>query len=258
MQEAIATTLMIKDIKKVLLGWIESEIHEGKESMACPEAMEGVGKLVDMVKDLSEAEKCCMEKKYYEVMTCLALEEDGDPELNTRMGYDHWRYADGKYAPKGRGHRSGYTPQHISPRAIDMIPESMRDSMVNPHMVRMGYDSGDRENMSHSGGRGSDEYGASEPNRSHMGHDWPEYDGRGTSIYGQDYDNYKSAKRHYHEAGGTTEKGKMHHQEMNRSIEKAATHTAEALMEMWEDADPETRQKVEKSVTKLATEMKIR
>lgn len=62
---------------------------------------EWLGEITDMVKDLNEAE--------YYARISEAMDEEGE-----RMGYDRWRYANGEYAPKGRGHL-GYTPMHDVP-----------------------------------------------------------------------------------------------------------------------------------------------
>ena len=35
-------------------------------------------------------------------------------DQNGRMGYDNWRYSSGRFAPKGRGHYSGFTNPYIS------------------------------------------------------------------------------------------------------------------------------------------------
>lgn len=83
-----------------------------------------MGKVIDMMKDLSEA-------IYYRELTKTMQEYDPDEnmEMFDRYGdggrrfYDHYRYADGRFAPKGQGtYRRGY----IEPD-YHMTPEMYRD-----------------------------------------------------------------------------------------------------------------------------------
>lgn len=68
-----------------------------------------MGKVTDMLKDLSEA-------MYYRVLTNTMLESDAEEVLDMfdrygedRRYYDHYRYKNGRFAPKGKGtYRRGY------------------------------------------------------------------------------------------------------------------------------------------------------
>ncbi len=249
MKETLATIGMIGGVKQTLLEWIACEVSEGKEYFREPCVVEAVGQLVDMVKDLSETEEKCMKKKYYEVMTCLALEEDGDPEFSQRMGYDNWRYSDGRYASKGHGHRTGYTPNPFIRGADPYIPYHMRGDMMDGHMIRMGYDDGDPRGSWN--GETPVTGDMSKSPRNTMGYDLAEYsDGRSMSVHGMDYDNYKSAKRHYTESHKDEDKMKM-----NENIEKSTIRAMESLRDMWVDADPRVREKMKKDVGQLFQEM---
>ena len=66
------------------------------------------GGMVDMVKDLAEAEEKHWKACYYRYI----LEEMESRKTELRYGepagYDNRRYASGRYAPAGRGHISGY------------------------------------------------------------------------------------------------------------------------------------------------------
>lgn len=79
---------------------------------------EKLGEYTDMVKDLNEAE--------YYARISHAMKEDGEAK-GYRMGYDRYRYANGEFAPKGRGHL-GYTPMHID----------MNERMGYPSPMEMG------------------------------------------------------------------------------------------------------------------------
>lgn len=84
----------------------EKQFDNGIESVDTAE----MGQVTDMLKDLAEA-------MYYRTLTKAM--DDSDPEeimeMFERYGdggrryYDHYRYADGRFAPKGRGtYRRGY------------------------------------------------------------------------------------------------------------------------------------------------------
>jgi hypothetical protein len=102
----------------------EKQFDNGIESVDTAE----MGQVTDMLKDLAEA-------MYYRTLTKAM--EDSDPEeimeMFERYGdggrryYDHYRYADGRFAPKGRGtYRRGYD----EPPYYHMTPEMYR-SMEN-------------------------------------------------------------------------------------------------------------------------------
>lgn len=82
-----------------------------------------MGQVTDMLKDLAEA-------MYYRELTKAMQESDPDEimEMFDRYGdgrryYDHYRYADGRFAPKGRGtYRRGYE----EPPYYRMTPEMYR------------------------------------------------------------------------------------------------------------------------------------
>lgn len=94
-----------------------------------------MGKVIDMMKDLSEA-------MYYRTLTKAMEDSDSDEvlEMFERYGdggkrfYDHYRYSDGRFAPKGHGtYRRGYE----EPPYYHMTPEMYRD--MDRDMGRMYY-----------------------------------------------------------------------------------------------------------------------
>lgn len=93
----------LNEIKHDLIDAVKAELAHGVQNVNTSE----MGEVIDMIKDLASAEKDCMEACYYEAVT-EAMEEydEGDSK---RMGYDRWRYASGRFAPKGRG-TYGYLP----------------------------------------------------------------------------------------------------------------------------------------------------
>lgn len=98
----------------------KSEFERGIENVDTCE----MGKVTDMLKDLAEA-------MYYRTLT-KAMDESEDDEIlemfdrygDDRRYYDHYRYKNGRFAPKGKGtYRRGYeeTPYyHMTP---DMYKE---------------------------------------------------------------------------------------------------------------------------------------
>ena len=108
-----------------------SEFDKGIENVNVEEMSEAV----DMIKDLCEAEyravivksmkKADEEEEEYDKELLKALKAEYGEESGRRF-YDHYRYADGRFAPKGKGtYRRGYE----EPPYMHMYPEAehMRD-----------------------------------------------------------------------------------------------------------------------------------
>lgn len=105
----------------------KSEMESGIENVDTCE----MGKVVDMMKDLSEA-------IYYRTLTKAMDESNLEETLEMferygdgRRFYDKYRYADGRFAPKGRGtYRRGYDEPyyHMNPNMYsEHEPEYWRD-----------------------------------------------------------------------------------------------------------------------------------
>lgn len=92
------------EIKDTLLDWLTREVGKGKDDFDPL----GASKTTDMIKDLSETIEKCTKAKYYNYLMCTMVDQNKeDPE--ERYGYDNYRYANGRFAPSGHGHRSGYS-----------------------------------------------------------------------------------------------------------------------------------------------------
>ncbi len=122
----------------------KNQLDKGASSVNTDE----MGKVVDMIKDLSEAEyysRIAKSMEEYEEdekeaeKFRLHLFEEKFGESDGRRFYDHYRYANGRFAPKGSGtYRRNYSPYLNSgymPEWDDM--EQMRD--VDRHNGRMYY-----------------------------------------------------------------------------------------------------------------------
>lgn len=235
---------------------IDHDLDKGVDNMD----VEVAGKMVDMVKDMCEAKEKVAKTCYYKsiVKAMEKAEEDEDLERRMmecsddgqwgRMGYDRWRYpSSGRFAPKGRGRRSGYTPY------LHMM-EDMDDEYDFPEMMnyRMGYSGGKGGNSGmnrggqsmNSGGRGGRDdmdgsYGYSMGNRGDSNNQ-----GRNEgSRYGRSYDNYRTAKRHYTESQTPEEQKKM-----RESIAEVFDDMEDITVDMVKDMSAEDKAKYRKKL----------
>ena len=122
----------IHEIREKLTECTKSQFDKGIDHVDTCEA----GKVIDMIKYLAEAE-------YYATLAITMQEYDQDEsmEMFERYGdgdrryYDHYRYVDGRFAPKGRGtYRRGYE----EPPYYHMTPEMYHRDM-DRDMGRMYY-----------------------------------------------------------------------------------------------------------------------
>lgn len=122
----------IHEMREKLTECTKSQFDKGIDHVDTCEA----SKVIDMIKDLAEAE-------YYATLAITMQEYDPDEnmEMFERYGdggkrfYDHYRYADGRFAPKGHGtYRRGYE----EPPYYHMTPEMYHRDM-DRDMGRMYY-----------------------------------------------------------------------------------------------------------------------
>lgn len=133
-----------------------AELDKGIENVDTKE----MGEVVDMIKDLNEAEYRAVivksmkevdeKQKEYDKELLRALKDEYGEEGGRRY-YDHYRYANGRFAPKGKGtYRRGYEElpyMHMYPEA-----EHMRD--MDRDYGKMYYTepmTGNTQHMSESG-----------------------------------------------------------------------------------------------------------
>lgn len=135
-----------------------AELDKGIENVDTKE----MGEVADMIKDLNEAEYRAVivksmkeadeERKEYDKELLRVLKDEYGEEGGRRY-YDHYRYADGRFAPKGHGtYRRGYEEPpyyHMPVNYNDM--EYMRDmdksqgkmyysEPIAPHVSESNYD----------------------------------------------------------------------------------------------------------------------
>lgn len=121
-----------------------NEFEKGIENVDTSE----MGEVVDMIKDLAEAEyhsiiskamkKADEEEEEYDKELLRSLKAEYGEESGRRY-YDHYRYANGRFAPKGKGtYRRGYEEPPYYHMPINYNdPEYMRD--MDKDMGRMYY-----------------------------------------------------------------------------------------------------------------------
>lgn len=201
-------------IKKDLIRLFSSELHtKGVNELDAKEC----GEVADMIKDLAEAEKACMEAYYYETVVKAMEGADQEDWDNERMGYNARRYSSGRYAPKGRGTtRMGYMPDP------DYDYPEHEAYLHDPNMIL-----------------------ARDKHR--MGYDWDPDD---DPTQSREYNEYKRAKRHYKEMNSPEEKQKMD-EHATRHLHQAM----DSFRDIWKDADPVMRKKMKADLTALLGDM---
>ena len=204
----------IDDMKKQLMSWIQAEISKGVHDVDGQE----LGCVVDMIKDLSEAQKSIWESCYYKSIVDAMKKAEMEPGMPMmpreyqvdayRMGYNPNRNSMGQYSD-GRG-RSGYDEPY--------------------------WTTGNDDQRSGKQGYSPDVY-------SRMMDD-------GQERYGREFERYRQARRGYTESHNENDRKKMKEHGMHHLNEAIAT-----FKEMWDGADPELRQKMKTDLTKLMGEM---
>lgn len=228
----------IKELKQELVECFKAEVS--KKGLDCMNTEEA-GEVIDMIKDLAETEKCCMEALYYQKVTEAMLSYD-----EPRYGYNPNRSAStGRYTSGGgRGGRMGFKPHEPwmseDPWNGDMYMES----------AMMGYDG----SSSSSGGRSrgsSGSRGGSYGGSSSMGY-WPGREGMDhmDPRYGEEYNRYRMTRRHYTETKSAEDK-----KEMSEHAEKHLRDSIDTMKDIWGDAEPELKRKMKEDLTKLVNSM---
>ena len=215
---------------------VKSKVEaRGIDNVSYEDAKE-LGEWVDIAKDI-----VCYDKdmRLIEAMD----EEEKYDEMEYRMGY-RGRDSRGRFVHRtGRGRSAGYTPYvHMMPPFMDDMYDEY-DGMM-PEDYRMGYSDGrggrsgnygDTGNSGNSGGQGnnSGRYGYSEGNR-------------GGSRYGESYDDYRRARRHYSET-----KSPEHQKEMKEKIGEVFDDMEAITIDMVKDMSPEDKQKYQLKLQKM-------
>ena len=244
-------------------------IHETMEKLskyACEEACKNVeeidtkelGEVVDMISDLAKAEYHARiskameeeEKDEQEEIKHIMREmkEQYGEEEGERRFYDNYRYANGRFAPKGRGTRRGYTPVYrMTPEMYrENSPEYYRDMDKQSRGV-MYFSSPISGGNMEGNGRAYTE-GYSDGNR--KGYEEGMRDGERMGRNSQLGSRYENAKRSYQEVksvhnSGSTEDKKI----IMKEIEKVIDVVMPELQQLVENCGPEVKSLVKTKVT---------
>lgn len=193
---------------------VKSKVEtRGIDNVSYDEVKE-IGEWVDIAKDI-----VCYDKdmRIIEAMD----EEEKYSDMDYRMGY-RGRDSKGRFVHRsGRGRSAGCTPYvHMIPPFMDGMYDEY-DGMM-PEDYRMGYSDG-------RGGR-SGNYGGSEHSEN--------AGNRGGSRYGESYDDYRKARRHYTETHSAE-----HQKEMRDKISEVFDDMETITVDMVKDMSPEDKQR---------------
>lgn len=205
---------MIEDLSSYGKCMIESGTGEGDVNLC------EAGQIVDMIKDLADAEYHARMAKYLEKQEDEEEEEDEYllrmlreqyGEEDGKRYYDNYRYANGRFAPKGRGRRMGYPypdyhmmPEYYEDRDLDLDIGRMYSPIVQ----------GDNRYME-------------------------------SSKYGSSYDNYMRKRKGY----STSDPAQKH--ERMKLMEEESGEIISMISDMIEDASPEEKNILKNKLTKL-------
>lgn len=171
--EMMAELNDIKEIKKTLTSWLKEEVNAGKDCIH----LESAGATSDMIKDLAEATKECLEAMYYKtVIEAMNSHKDESYDDEEVRGYNHRHLGNGELARAGHGHMvRGYRPY------VDQEPylDAYLHDPTFEHRMKEGHGNA----------------------------------GYNRSRHGEIYDNYQKAKMGYQESKSPTDKEAMntHH-----------------------------------------------
>ena len=255
----------IKRIHEMIKKLTECAMSEMNSGMANVDTEE-MALCVDMIKDLCCAEKDALITKAMQeaeeeekLIEKLGISEDDmryyGGSNGSRRYYDNYRYANGRFAPKGRGTRRGYdepvyyhmTPSEYREHLGDM--DYWRD-MDRQSLGRMYYSSGQGGNSS-TGGASSGSMGYSENSRGYSNN---------TRNYGGNSRGYESrserARRGYEETR-EMHKGNSAEDKQNKmqSLEEYMKELSSDLTDLVKEMTPEERSMMKSKLTTLANKV---
>lgn len=253
----------MKPIKKIcekVMDIVSTEFEKGAENVDTKE----MGEAIDIIKDLYEAKEkiakgcyykyilAAMEKEeneeqeYKKVMEKMREEYSSEDDDTERRFYDNYRYANGRFAPKGRGtRRRGYAePLYHMPMDYDYDRDL--DRMTGNRMYYSGGGS-NGGNMNGSSSRGYED-GYSDGNR--RGYSDGVRDGEQRGRNSRSESRYERAKRGYQESkemhnSGSAEDKKLNMKEMEKLINIIFDEIDEAL----DGESPEMKSMVKAKIT---------
>lgn len=203
------------------------------------EDVKELGEWVDIAKDI-----VCYDKDMRLIEAMDEEEKYGD--MDYRMGY-RGRDSRGRFVHRpGRGRSAGYTPYvHMMPPFMDGMYDEYEGMM--PEDYRMGYSEGRGGRSGNYGNSGnSGNYGNNVGQESNSGRYGYSEGNRGGSRYGESYDDYRRARRHYSET-----KSAEHQKEMREKIGEVFDDMESITIDMVKDMTPEDKQKYQLKLQKM-------
>lgn len=207
----------ICELKKKFLKIVDTELNEKSTKELNTEEL---GQVVDMIKDLAEAEKCCQEACYYQSVV-KAMDE-----------------------AKEEDHRMGYSPK----ARMRFANRYFMDDYDYPEMsnMRMGYSRGnssERDEMN----RSRDSMGRF-TSSGRSGYDG--FDEDRDDRYGRAYNEFRKARRHYTETKSMADK-----QMMEEHANEHLADSMQTLREIWDSSDPTLRKKMKADLQKFSNDL---
>ena len=206
----------IRSLRERLVEMACAEVELNPQTVDASE----LGAVVDMVRDLAEAECRLVEAEYHCAVTEAMEAHDG------RMGYNPNRDSMGRYTTPGRARRRrGYDDPAAEPATMADAPAPA----TAKHAARAGYRPGDPDMRMDTWG--------------------DDVDGE---RHGRAFDMYRRDKRHY-----TKTHSEVDRQGMRDHASEHMSETMATIREIWDDADPELRKRMKADMTKLTSEMTV-
>lgn len=208
----------ICELKKKFLKIVDTELNEKSTKELNTEEL---GQVVDMIKDLAEAEKCCQEACYYQSVV-KAMDE-----------------------AKEEDHRMGYSPK----ARMRLANRYFMDNYDYPEMsnMRMGYPKRGESSRDGSMDRSRDSMGRF-TSSGRSGYDG--YDEDRNDRYGRAYNEFRKARRHYTETKSMADK-----QMMDEHANEHLVDSMQTLKEIWEASDPTLRKKMKADLQKFSNDL---
>lgn len=212
----------IKKLKDRFIGIACAALDKGAE---CVDTAE-MGQVIDMIKDLAEAEKDCMKAKYYFTLI-QAMEEYEDEDWMEDMTEDLEEMGNERRGYRGRSKRSGRYVHRSTPTRDSGSPMSMAGTGSSSRGYPMYPD--------------PDKYAHWPQNQPNMPH-W--------DRYGKPYHDWMDSKRRFTETKANPDKDAM-----SRHAKEHLNDVTETVKEMWHESDPELRKQMKTQITNLLAEM---
>lgn len=240
--EIIEKSKEIKELKEKLTECLKSEMSV--RGMDCVDTHEA-GEVVDMIKDLAETEKYCMEALYFQKVV-EAMTSYDEPRYGESMGYNSNRYANGMYAPSGTGNRTSMG--YMMPMPTDGMPDMSWDGAYG--YTGTGSNSGN-SGSGRSGGNNGDG-SSSSSNSGRSGYFMPDGGTWDETPYGRAYNEYKRRRKYY-----TTTNSPEDKREMELNAEEHVNMVIATMRDIWKDADTPLKKRMKDGLTELMKDMTV-